>query len=148
MKSILFFFLLALSTFTLQSQNIEGTYSNKWVSNSGEGLAYELTLHPEGNFTFIYKRMHLDSNPDTEVEVMGTWIMDGHLLILNTNTLSEADNKLASGLNLNKARFVSISPRNPKFNLVKPTLKFYESAVFYAKDMELIKTESSLTGLE
>jgi hypothetical protein len=48
---------------------------------------------------------------------------------------------------LNKARYVSVSPRNPKFNLVKPSLKFYSSEVFFAKDMELIKTDESVSSI-
>lgn len=148
MKSILYIFLIAFSTLSVQSQNIEGTYANKWVSNSGEGIAYKLTLQPDGNFIFNHTRLHLNSQLDTEVEVLGSWSLEGHLLVLKTDATVDDTDKIASRLDLNKARFVSVSSRDPKFNLVKPSLKFYESDIFYAKGMELIKTESSLTALE
>ena len=146
MKSLLLFIALTFTITTIQSQEIEGTYANKWLANTGEGIEYTLTLDTEGTFTFDYTRMYKDEVPDTNVKVNGTWKMEGHLLVLDTDTTNDDNHKIASGLNLNKARFVSVSPRNPNFNLVKPSLKFYSSDVFYAKDMELIKTESTITA--
>ncbi len=148
MKSLLLFFASILTLFTTHAQDIQGVYANKWLSNAGEGIEYTLALKPDGQFTFTYKRLYLDSNPDTEIEVKGTWDLDGHLLVLDTNDEAESENFVASGLDLNKARFVSVSPRHPNFNLVKPKLEFYESKVFYAKNMELIKTEASVTLTE
>ncbi len=148
MKSIIFLILITLSTYSVQSQNIEGTYANKWVSTNGEGIEYVLTLNSEGNFTFNYTRIHLDSNPNEEIEVLGTWKLEGHLLVLNTKNENDTNQKIATGLDLNKARFISVSPRNPNFNLVKPTLQFYVSEIFYAKNMELVKKDDTVSTLE
>lgn len=145
MKSLLLIFLTTLATITMHAQDIEGTYSNKWVSKTGEGIEYVLTLNEDGNFLFNYTRMYRNAD-ETNIEVQGTWSLENHLLVLNADDDSEKENMIAAGLDLNKARFVSVSPRNPKFNLVKPSLKFYESEVFYAKDMELIKTEVTVTS--
>ena len=142
MKSLILFIALTFTFSTIQSQEIEGTYANKWLANTGEGIEYTLTLNAEGTFTFNYTRMYKDEHPDTNVQVNGNWKMENHLLVLDTDITIEDDHKIAAGLNSNKARFVSVSPRNPNFNLVKPSLKFYASDVFYAKDMELIKTSS------
>jgi hypothetical protein len=79
-------------------------------------------------------------------EVRGTWSMDGHLLVLQTKNANNDDPKIANGLDLNKARFMSVSPRNQKFNLAKSSLKFYESDIFYVKNMELIKTASTISA--
>ncbi len=147
MKSILFLFITFI-TFSIQSQTVEGTYSNKWVSNSGEGIQYTLTLEENEQFIFEYERMYLDDNMNKKLIIEGTWSLENNLLVLDTDDESEKDNMIASGLDLNKARFISLSPRNPKFNLVKPLLKFYESEVFYAKDMELVKTSSSVSIIE
>lgn len=144
MKSLLFICLLNLIALTAQSQNIEGIYANKWIGNSGEGVQYTLTLQDDGNFIFDYRRIYKDDIEDSKIEVKGVWILENRLLTLKTE--HDGDNKIALGLDLNKARFISVSPRNPDFNLVKPSLKFYESDVFYAKDMELIKIESTVTS--
>lgn len=127
------------------SQIVEGLYSNKWESPTGEAIAYNLALNEDGTFTFQSIRTFLDDVPNKTLETQGTWSLDGHLLVLTTNMDS---NILSTELNKNKARFISVSPRNPNFNLVKPSLKFYESGVFYAKDMELFKTETSMTSTE
>ncbi|MEZ4793101.1 MAG: hypothetical protein R2783_06465 [Gelidibacter sp.] len=141
MKSLLLFSALIVTfSFTASAQSVEGVYTNKWKSPSGEALAYELILHEDGSFTFYSTRTYLDSDPDKTTEVDGTWTLDGHLLVLNTN--HKTDNALTTGLDNNKAKYVNISPRNPNFNLIKPSLRFYESGVFFAKDMELFKTES------
>lgn len=144
MKTIILFCLVTLSALTTQSQNIEGTYANKWVSNSGEGIEYTLTLNTDGQFIFDYIRIFKDDVKDKKTQVKGNWVLQNNLLTLQTETTG--DNDLASRLDLNTARFESLSPRNPKFNLVQPSLKFYESAVFYAKDMELVKTEVTVTS--
>ncbi|MGJ8591314.1 MAG: copper resistance protein NlpE N-terminal domain-containing protein [Aquaticitalea sp.] len=148
MKPLLLLTALFFTVFTSQSQDIEGTYANKWIATTGEGIEYTLTLNDDGNFTFNYTRMYMDTDSNTEVKVNGTWNLENNLLVLKTENDTEEDNGIASGLDLNRARFVSISPRHPKFNLVKPTLKFYESDVFYAKDMELIKIGSPVSSVE
>jgi hypothetical protein len=148
MKKLILFFTIVLTVVNSHSQNIEGTYSNKWVSNSGEGKEFVLRLNEDGNFTFNYIRMYRDSDSNTKIEVQGSWVLDGHLLVLNSNNSNEEDNHIASGLNLNKARFISVSPRNPNSNMVKSSLKFFESDVFYAEDMELIKTSSTVSAVD
>ena len=146
MKTYILLFLFLFSSIMSNSQTIEGTYANKWVANSGEGIAYTLNLNPDGTFIFEHKRLYQNNSEDRVVKVEGTWILSDHLLTLYTEGQTDVD--IAKGLDENKARFVSISPRHPQFNLIKPKLKFYESNVFYAKNMELIKTESSVTVSE
>lgn len=148
MKTLIFFCTLILSTLTTFSQTIEGTYANKWLSKTGEGIEYILTLQDNGEFTFNHRRMFKEASYNTDVEVQGTWELKGHLLVLNTNNSLEQHNDIAAKLDSNKARFISVSRRNPDFNMVKPKLQFYKSDVFYANDMELVKTESSVTTAE
>jgi hypothetical protein len=145
MRALILLFIIVSSALTSSAQTIEGIYSNKWESPSGEAIAYNLTLKEDGTFTFQLTRTYLDSVSHYTTKTKGNWVLANHLLTLKTN---ERANELSSELNMNKARFVSLSPRNPNFNIVYPYLKFYESDVFYAKDMELIKTESSVTSSE
>ena len=145
MKTLLLLFIIVSSALTSSAQAIEGIYNNKWESPSGEAIAYKLTLNEDGTFMFQLTRTYLDSLSHSIEKTEGSWILVDHLLTLKTNDITNA---LSSELNMSKARFISISPRNPNFNLVNPSLKFYESNVFYAKDMELIKTKSSVTSSE
>lgn len=138
--SLALIFLLAGSA---NCQNIEGTYTNKWEAKSGESISYNLTLKEDGTFKFQSTRTFLASTTDNTLAAEGIWKLDGRLLILQTN---EKNNELSSKLNMNKARYMTVSPRNPQFNLAKHSFKFYESDVFYAKDMELIKTDVNLTS--
>ncbi|MCK7589630.1 copper resistance protein NlpE [Subsaxibacter sp. CAU 1640] len=146
MKTYILLFAILFSSIFTYSQNIEGIYANKWLANSGEGIDYTLDLKADGTFAFIYKRIYINGSKDRVVEVEGTWVLDNHLLTLYTE--GQTDVEIAKWLDENKARFVSVSPRHPQFNLIKPSLKFYESNIFYAKNMELIKTESSVTASE
>lgn len=148
MRTLLLFFALTCSALVSQSQSIEGLYFNKWEAASGESIQYDLNLLKDGHFTFHSTRSYRSNLPDTLVEANGTWNLEGHLLVLKTTADDEVENDLQTNLNNTKARFISISPRNPDFNLVNPSLKFYKSKVFYTKDMELIKTESSITSSE
>jgi hypothetical protein len=142
MRPLLLFFIVLLTSITTNAQTIEGIYSNKWESPSGEAIAYNLILNSDGTFKFQSTKTYMDAIPNKTIEAEGTWDLDGHLLVLTT---SEHSNELASDLDMNKARYVTVSPRNRKFNLANPSLKFYKSKVFYAKDMELFKTESCIT---
>ena len=147
MRSLLLFFMIAFTAIPTNSQTIEGSYSNKWEASSGESIQYSLTLLEDGNFIFNSTQTYRDNLPDRLVEAKGTWNLNGQLLILNTNGHVDADNKLQTNLNMNKARFINVSTRNPDFNLVNPSLKFYKSDVFYAKDMVLIKSENKVSSI-
>jgi len=143
MKTQQLLFIALLTSITTFAQTVEGTYTNSWQAKSGEGISYNLTLHIDGTFTFQSISSYMDPVHDKTVETQGTWSLEDHLLLLTTKGNS---NELASNLNLNRARYTSVSPRNPRFNLVKPSFKFYKSDVFYAKDMELLKSEYSVTS--
>lgn len=145
MKATILLFAITLFTiFPAHSQSIVGTYTNTWESKSGEALVYTLTLNEDSTFEFQSERTLLAPDSEITSEASGTWKLNGHLLVLST----DSNDELSSGLNNCKARFVNISPRNPKFNLVKPSLKFYPSEVFYAKNMKLNKEESTVTSID
>lgn len=148
MKSIILTITLIFISLPSFSQNVEGTYTNSWLSNSGDGIKYTLILQDDGRFTFHHRRIYSNIEEDAKTDVEGTWQLDGHILILNTEMPNSESNKIATDLDANKAKFISVSPRHPKFNIIKPSLKFYESDIFYAKDMELVKTEAGITSSE
>lgn len=147
MRTFLLIFTLSIFTLPISAQTIEGTYANKWKAPTGESIKYSLTLHEDGNFIFSTVRTYSEELPDKIVSAKGTWNLNGHLLELNTANDTESENALQDKLDMTKARYNSVSKRHPKFNLMKPSLKFYHSEVFYAKDMELVKTDDDVTSI-
>lgn len=135
--------LSSVNTQTVSS--IAGTYMNLWESNSGEALKYTLTLDADGSFIFQSTRSFAHIESEKTLTATGTWKLQNLLVVLLTDVNDINGNELALQLNNTKARYVGISSRNPNFNLVKPSLKFYKSEVFYAKDMDLLKEETSVT---
>ena len=147
MRTVLLFFILSFIALPASTQTIEGTYSNKWKASTGESIEYSLTLHEDGNFVFSTIRTYLEELSDKIVSAKGTWNLNGHLLELNTSNDIDSENPLQAKLDMSKARYHYVSKRHPKFNLMKPSLKFYHSEVFYAKDMELVRTEENVTSI-
>ncbi len=145
MRSLLLIFIIVSSALTSSAQTIEGVYTNTWESPSGEAIAFHLSLNTDGTFEFQLTRAYLDNIPAYTETTEGTWVLENHLLTLKTN---DKTSRLSSNLNMNKARYVNTSLRNPNSNLVHPSFKFYQSDVFYAKGMELIKMESGLKSSE
>lgn len=147
MKSFLLTLLFSITlVLNFSAQSIVGTFSNVWEAPSGESLTYTLTLHEDGTFDFESIRTFLNSEKEIK-NASGKWKLNSHLLVLNVD-LNDESNKLLSGLNDSKAKYVSISPRHPDFNSLKPSLRFFQSNVFYAKDMELFKEAESVTSTE
>lgn len=147
MRTFLLIFTLSLFALPISAQTIEGTYANKWKAPTGESIKYSLTLHEDGNFIFSTIRTYSEELPDKIVSAKGTWNLKGHLLELNTSNDMESENALQEQLDMTKARFNSVSKRHPNFNIIKPSLKFYHSEVFYAKDMELVKREENVSSI-
>lgn len=135
--------LCALSTSF--SQNMQGIYANTWASSDQESLSYTLALNEDGTFTFESFQTYIGS-PDKIVNVQGKWENDGALLFLRTDPSQDPNNTMIAEINNTKARLISLSPRHPDFHLVKPTLEFHKSEVFFAKGMELKKQESSVSA--
>lgn len=149
MKTLLLSMVIVCSTFlSATSQNIAGTYTNKWESTSGEFVAYTLTLNPDGSFTFNSHQKFLGQEDVRRTTAEGTWKFENYLLVLATDNSEETDNALIANLNNCKARYAKVSTRKVNTTGEKPSLKFYQSDVFYAKGMELYKQKSTVTTLD
>lgn len=142
--SVVIFFCALFSSF---SQNIQGIYTNKWASSDKESLSYTLSLKEDGTFTFESFRTYIGT-PDIITKAQGTWENNGVLLELLTELGNGNDNSLAAELNNTKAKYTCLSPRHPDFNLVKPTLEFMKSEVFYVQGMELLKQDTKVTSMD
>ncbi len=148
MKTLLLSVVISFcALFSAFSQNMQGIYANTWASSDRESLSYTLALNEDGTFTFESSRTYTGT-PDLIAKAEGTWKQQGLLLELITEVGNEEANALAIELNNTKARFVSLSPRHPDFNLVKPSLEFTKSEVFYAQGMELLKQDTKVTSMD
>lgn len=149
MKTLLLSIVIACSVIlSAKSQTIEGTYTNKWESSSGEFVAYTLTLNPDGSFAFKSYQKFLGQEEEKRTTATGTYKFENYLLVLATDLSNETDNALIANLNNCKARLSKISTRKVNSTGEKPSLKFYQSDVFYAKGMELYKQESTVTAVD
>ena len=143
MKALLLsLFAFLIISITASSQTMEGTYTNTWESTAGGALTYTLILNPDNTFQFVSHRIYESSHPSNLTTVVGTWENNNRLLILVTDS-SPDDIELVKRLNKNKARFKAYSPRHRKYGQIKPSLRFYESKVFYAKEMTLHKEDDN-----
>lgn len=152
MKTIILCIVITCSTFlSAKAQTIDGTYTNKWESPSGEFVAYTLTLNPDESFTFSTYKKFLGQESEKRSSAKGTWKIENYLLVLTTDVGdidSELDQILISHLNNCKARYTNVSARKANLSGEKPSLKFYQSALFYAKGMELYKQESAVSTID
>ncbi len=152
MKSLLLSIAMACCIFySANAQTIDGTYTNKWESPSGEFVAYTLTLNPDDSFTFNTYKKFLGQESEKRSSAKGTWKIENYLLVLTTDVSdidNEVDQMLISNLNNSKARYFDVSARKANISGEKPSLKFYQSALFYAKNMALYKQESSVSSID
>ncbi len=152
MKTILLCIVMTCSIFiSAKSQSIDGTYTNKWESPSGEFVAYTLTLEPDNSFTFYTNKKFLGQESIKRSKAKGTWKIENYLLVLITDVSDggdELDELLLANLNNCKARYVNVSARKANISDQKTSLKFYQSDLFYAKGMELIKQELTMSSID
>lgn len=146
-KTLLVFFATLCAIISTYSQSITGTYSNRWEAPTGEGISYTLTLKPDGTFVFYVNQTYFDNSEKT-TKAYGTWETNNHLLVLTTQTEDETSMGLIKDLNNNKARYHKVSERKKLNSDEKSSLKFYQSNVFYVKNMELFKMENIVSSVD
>lgn len=147
-KTTLLLFTLLCAFFSAYSQTITGTYSNRWESQSGEAIAYTLTLKSDGTFIFYSNQTYWGDEGIKTTKAIGTWKSNNHLLVLTTEPDEDSNIGLIKELNNNKARYNRVSERKRLTSDEKSSLKFYQSDVFYAKNMELFKQDAIMSSVD
>ncbi|HNQ26851.1 MAG TPA: hypothetical protein PKL92_02920 [Aquaticitalea sp.] len=149
MKKLMLFLVAVFCTnFYNYSQSITGTYSNRWEAHTGEAITYTLTLKSDGTFVFYSDQKFYGNEGEKLTMVKGLWETNNHLLVLTTKSGEDYDPNLTKNLNNNKARYKHISERKQLTSQEKPSLLFYKSKVFYAKNMELFKQAAITTSVD
>jgi len=139
MKCILPFLILL---FTLSGSAQSKKHAGKYESSAiGEGYSHinKLTLNPNGTFLFHNYRYIENGIPKEENKYgKGTWTSKNKLIFFNTD---ENDINYSHVLDFNnsKARFISKSPRDKSARIVKNSIRFYESEIFWITGRTLLK---------
>ncbi|MFK7783165.1 hypothetical protein [Psychroserpens sp.] len=140
MKYVLCFTLL-FSVVITNAQNVVGTYQlhSKSTDSNDFELKRTLTLYADGTFEYYnYRRIEKGIPPETHTYGKGTWKRDKKVIIFSTDS-SELDDKFTLDFSGTKARFISKSPRDKSDRVIETALSFYESEIFWATGMKLIK---------
>lgn len=132
----------ALCTTTM-AQTVHGTYSHTWDNPTGIALTYTLFLNSNGTFIFESIRHYTTNEPTNSITVKGSWSQNGRIITLNTEPKA-SDDLLVRQLNGVKARYIDYPPRHHQYGQMEPSLKFYQSDAFHAKDMALERKEKEV----
>lgn len=141
MKLIIVTFLL-ISNLALfaQSNHMSGDYNLVLAKEGDHLLDYKLTLNQDGTFYFHYYSNIKQANP---VEVnkygKGKWVERNNLVTFFSDKKQDIDEKYTLDFNNSKARFISKSPRDKTDRIVKKSLNFIESEIFWMKGIRVLK---------
>lgn len=140
MKLLASFFLL-VSSLIANSQDVFGVY--QWKSSSKDSNNFELirtlTLYSDGTFEYYNYRYVENGLPkETHTYGKGTWSQNKKVITFFTET-SHLDDKYTLDFSGTKARFITKSPRDKSDRIIKTSLSFYESEIFWISGMKLFK---------
>ena len=99
----------------------------------------KLTLNQNGTFQFHhFDKISNGIPPERNSYGKGTWISKDKLIFFSTDeNLIYESNEL--DFNNSKARFISKSPRDKSAKIVKTSIRFYESDIFWITGRTLLK---------
>lgn len=129
-------------TLVAQSENFIGDYERKYETTAGDIIDYKLSLNPDGAFLFhSLRKLNCAICTEENWYGKGNWTAEkSNLVIFHTDKNKDVDAHHALNLNNTKARFNSKSHRNTSLKIIKTSLKFYSSDIFWVKGKELYKT--------
>lgn len=103
---------------------------------------WTLTLNEDGTFLYHFLRdLSAVSKANTEENFYGkgTWKAEKNLVFFHSDENKDLDEKHTIDFTNSKARYTTKSPRDTSNKVVKTSLRFYESDLFYIKGLELFK---------
>ncbi|MCK5400862.1 MAG: hypothetical protein KAJ28_04445 [Flavobacteriaceae bacterium] len=138
---IIIFITLHLTLFS-QSEKYVGKYEMRYEVDNGGLIEYKLTLNSDGTFLFYFYRNLEPSQPKENKYGKGVWKTErNNLIFFSTNKNNDFDEIHTLNFNNSKARYNSKSPRDNSERVIKTSLRFYSSEIFWVKGMKLIKKE-------
>lgn len=141
MKSI-FTILLLISNLILFSQvdKVVGNYKFK-VGNGDSALSeYELTLNQDGTFFFHYhSNIKRGNPPEVNQYSKGKWTIENNVISFFSDKQKDLDEKYTLDFTNSKARFIIKSPRDTTNQIIKTSLQFLKSDIFWIARIKMFK---------
>ena len=121
-----------------QTDVLIGDYSIKHEANNGL-IEYSLTLKSDGTFTFrYYDKIDNRIQKERIQFAKGTWENKKNVVYFFSDE-SNINGKFNLNFNNSKARFITKSPSDKSDKIVKTSLLFHDSEIFWVKGMKLYK---------
>lgn len=109
-------------------------------STDGSQTKWTLTLNEDGIFLYhFYRKLKGGIPAEDNFYGKGTWKAQKNLVFFYSDKEIDLDEKYNIDFTNSKARYITKSPRNTSSKIVKTSLRFYESDLFYIKGLELLK---------
>lgn len=130
-----------LCSFT-QTTTYTGVYEMRYELSNGGLLERTLSLNPDGTFLFhLFKKID-SSQPEDNKYAKGIWKVEKeHIIYFYTDHKTDIDEIHTLNFNNTKARYHSKSKRDKSERIIKKSLIFYNSDIFWVKSMKLFKKE-------
>lgn len=131
-------FILILSSFIINAQDITGKY--KIEANATNAIvSLTLTLKSDGTFLFHSYEKHGKRIPqEVHTYGRGTWSQDKKVISFFVEA-SDISSIHSLNFNNSKARYTSKSPRDKSNRVIETSIRFYKTDVAIAKGLILIK---------
>jgi hypothetical protein len=134
--------LLLLSSLTLlsQSNNLVGEYFRSMGDKEEHLIEYTLTLNEDGTFLFHSYVNHKKGIPWEEHKYgKGNWSMDGKVVTFFSDDQKDLDKKHTLDFSNSRARFITKPSRDKSDRIIKTSLQFFESKIFWIERLKILK---------
>ncbi|AXP81572.1 hypothetical protein CJ739_2499 [Mariniflexile rhizosphaerae] len=133
-------FLISSLTIFSQSNQIIGDYIRTLGDEEAHIIKYKLTLNQDGTFFFhSYSNNKKGIPPEVNKYGKGTWKADKNIISFFTDKKNDIDEKHNLDFENSKARFISKSPRDKTDKIIKTSLRFFESKIFWIEKLQIFK---------
>ncbi|WP_157805266.1 copper resistance protein NlpE N-terminal domain-containing protein [Confluentibacter citreus] len=117
-----------------------GVYQVDFLDDENEGIQYTLTLNEDHTFKFhFFRKPKGANNPQENYYAKGTWASENNSIFFDAEDVLDLNEEYTLNLKNSKARFNTKSPRDVSARVVKTSIKFYDSELFWVKGLELFK---------
>lgn len=140
MKIVTILFLLFNLTVFAQADQVVGDYSLTLGDDENHLLEYQLTLNQDGTFFFhYYSKIKQGVPPEKNLYGKGKWTVKNNVISFFSADKTDFDEKHTLDFTNSKARFIIKSPRDKTDRVIKTSLRFLESEIFWMKAINLFK---------
>ncbi|MEE9362351.1 MAG: hypothetical protein V3U92_07120 [Cellulophaga sp.] len=138
--TIITLFLISSLTLFSQSNQMISDYNRTLGKEGAHLIEYKLTLSQDGTFYFHSYSSNIQGiPPEVNKYGKGKWKAKKNIVSFFTDKENDIDEKHTLDFNNSKARFISKSPRDKTDKIVKTSLQFFESKIFWIEKMKIFK---------